>query len=982
VRLLRVEAGDLDHKVQGLEAAVGGVKELELLQNASRILLNYVLTWEPGKSVPSYAVGSNHVTDGVDHSMQQVYLEEEAWPPELPALGEGAGSPSEEERMRVKQLEGQVLKMQSMRAELQELESQLKSTVLRLKATLAKLEPSFTEHQKEAQRLQLELASLEQAIERGFPQGWFRIRKLDLLGSRGSEVATLREQLLANLRNPTKRDRFIQFRKRGIVNGEKFDRDGQLLDGVLEELGNSSEGLDAFWERLKSLARGARVAWQASFEASMGPDRRCSEPGPDFEEAEKALGEQGDSLFDAWLLRSPLSFNEQLLEQYLNWAEDVNGAVRVYIKVTNREFVTDGRIASNSLLACANPASDGNNYIPDRMLRMFPCDQVPLHYPLQLSCEDLTNPDFKAGEVNKYGPYFGIFASGDSPGTLDMERDNPKNGEDLYKSKFDWAPGIESVFQQVKSGYTVVLFGYGYSGSGKTYTLLGNEMSLGVVTIGLQDLGASIESVKVRFKELYGRMKLEDGRPYSGETGIYSYELIDEMGELKTIPCAESSSLRCAPTRFWGRHPTAGTSPEEGQDESPGGFAEFMESDSARVPGEKIAQLLERAFVVITNTRMHAPCRTSRLACPRVKATPNNPESSRGHLFTILDVTIKDVSTKGTIVVVDMAGAENPLAIAKSYVDYSVLGWSKEHINDYVSRKLTTFDKRFLTKYKLWETISNSDQTKSLNLANAEAFIGPVRAADLRKLHKHNADEEILKVWVKEYIEPMLIPMVQEGVFVNEALNHLRQFLLLRGGKIESPTTGVEFMTWETDGKNDMVYTPHDFILPSESVRVRSRTSATFSTISNTDRVALVRSGWCVVDWQSTCASYAVDGFALDPKTGLVVHGKLSLQDLERGEVSKIDPMLMLSMLNYFDHPEFFKRPVGRPDLSKLPTKFILMAAVRREHPLQRSSASGESEKLSESQYREFKRNICRGTEATLKFANALNPLAHDGHGG
>lgn len=61
------------------------------------------------------------------------------------------------------------------------------------------------------------------------------------------------------------------------------------------------------------------------------------------------------------------------------------------------------------------------------------------------------------------------------------------------------------MIKQVQSGYTVVIFGYGYSGTGKTFTLLGSAGTQGVVTIGLDDLGSALESVSVRFKELYGQ---------------------------------------------------------------------------------------------------------------------------------------------------------------------------------------------------------------------------------------------------------------------------------------------------------------------------------------------------------------------------------------------------------------------------------------------------------------------------------------------
>merc|ERR1719160_1782868 len=56
--------------------------------------------------------------------------------------------------------------------------------------------------------------------------------------------------------------------------------------------------------------------------------------------------------------------------------------------------------------------------------------------------------------------------------------------------------------------------------------------------------------------------------------------------------------------------------------------------------------------------------------CRHVRATPNNPESSRGHLFTILDVNFAG-DKNGKIVVVDCAGSEDPVSIMKDYVVFA-----------------------------------------------------------------------------------------------------------------------------------------------------------------------------------------------------------------------------------------------------------------------------------------------------------------------
>ena len=56
----------------------------------------------------------------------------------------------------------------------------------------------------------------------------------------------------------------------------------------------------------------------------------------------------------------------------------------------------------------------------------------------------------------------------------------------------------------------------------------------------------------------------------------------------------------------------------------------------------------------------------------------------------------------------------------------------------------------------------------------------------------------MLKVWVDELIRPTLVPIVREGVFVNEGLNHLRKFLLHRSGKLDDIAASAdEVCAWK-----------------------------------------------------------------------------------------------------------------------------------------------------------------------------------------
>ena len=47
-----------------------------------------------------------------------------------------------------------------------------------------------------------------------------------------------------------------------------------------------------------------------------------------------------------------------------------------------------------------------------------------------------------------------------------------------------------------------------------------------------------------------------------------------------------------------------------------------------------------------------------------IRGTPNNPTSSRGSLFTVVDVTFES-GQKGRVTVVDLAGSEDPVSMVE-----------------------------------------------------------------------------------------------------------------------------------------------------------------------------------------------------------------------------------------------------------------------------------------------------------------------------
>eukprot|EP00746_Dinoflagellata_sp_MGD_P148155 gnl/MRDRNA2_/MRDRNA2_80414_c0_seq1.p1 gnl/MRDRNA2_/MRDRNA2_80414_c0~~gnl/MRDRNA2_/MRDRNA2_80414_c0_seq1.p1 ORF type:complete len:2232 (-),score=472.75 gnl/MRDRNA2_/MRDRNA2_80414_c0_seq1:6-5777(-) len=942
-----------------------------------------------------------------------------------------------------------------------------------------------------------------------------------------------------------------------------------------------------------------------------------------------------------------------LFLKYLNWREDSESAVRVYIKVTNRELTAN---PSNGVLACAPQMSltflQEKGYTPDKRIRIAECDAErtnwyePLDVKSGMTCANIQDWSKKDHASQIFGPFYGVYTSPDEKGPgLNLahnlfnediygsamnkcvpkphrKHDDVGSGRGMYKEQFEaaggdakqwekaetltdfelqdvatkcygysnpkiintplgclghaecqikkvspenleWAPHMKQVVQQAASGYTIVLFGYGYSGSGKTYTLLGGGKTMGVMTLGLQDLQEDIDKIVTSFKELYGQIDITDGRPMIGETGIYSYKVSTATsGENNGMPVANAkcypgdATMECLEMMFWGRRTdrsgeTLLVPPLTSYAPKPGelllkNFVQVMELEDHRTelnkaligPGKsyEVGEWIDVALKLIMETRTKARCRDTfdddatrdtpdvgDERCRHVRKTPNNPESSRGHLFTILDVTFTN-SNVGKIVVVDCAGSEDPVAIMKDYVDFRIPDANGEYneatdpetsgdmraaiylkqYND--GEKITATkpggDKWF--KLKLWYATTRDEwqfidgqaipkgKLSEWVLPNAKRWLDdPAKVPE--DFIQHGTETwpkvnllqgqnhlKLIQFWAYYYLyQKGYIAMVKEGVFINESLAHLKQFLLFRAGKTKSlmelnrphpdparaaagelqrlddPHIQVDtsagfklpvIQNWNAEaakrqmakGTNSadyvrsVMYSPKQFI-QADQTRVLRSTGADHPSANTQPLISTARCtyGWTIpqVDMDQVDGSSPARKVFPSCDGHLVDGAPTQKEDLSQGKIQAFDPMMMISMLNFFDKAETYKG--GAPN--KKPTKFLMMAAIRREHPADNVIApcdaideavekwtkanakkcqegtagcieewiEGESgpgkavrnlvfseaimaihAKMPQEKAecdRKFKRlraNICRGSEMTLNFADEMNPIS------
>ena len=198
-------------------------------------------------------------------------------------------------------------------------------------------------------------------------------------------------------------------------------------------------------------------------------------------------------------------------------------------------------------------------------------------------------------ENKPWGPFTGIY-----------------NEQSENKDKFK---GVRSLIQGVPQGKVVVIFGYGYSGSGKTYTLFGDSARNvdGIAQLAIDEyLGSG--GVKVCVQDIY--------------------ELYND-----TYQASESGSGPGRNEFYYGAPTeTKGYNGEYRSDEE-----EACTRIMDKVKFNDILKRVEKA----------------RLRNGHIFPTHNNPQSSRGHLFIELKVQ-KDGGPPGYLVICDMGGRENP----------------------------------------------------------------------------------------------------------------------------------------------------------------------------------------------------------------------------------------------------------------------------------------------------------------------------------
>jgi len=297
-------------------------------------------------------------------------------------------------------------------------------------------------------------------------------------------------------------------------------------------------------------------------------------------------------------------FREQDV-QLTNIYEDLSGAVRVYIRV--KPLIGSEQKGKNVSI----------HEVAQRKQRS-----------VELDC-----PSQKIKKV--FGAFFGVFDEmftnvdvytglQNTPETIATDGSVVINIDQILEETETISPGLHSIFKQVESGYNIVIFGYGLSGSGKTRTLIGGKGIPGILHYGLANL-KDVE--KIRVKHIFEEYVATVNPLFAKITGRI-HNLVKEVPQLRE-KYSSNENLE---------------------------FGKMIPSD-INLDNIKVEDLFPLTQII----------EKFRIQKGRIKATPNNKDSSRSHLYMVFEVTFK-TGVKGHVTIVDTAGRESPIDIFNTFI--------------------------------------------------------------------------------------------------------------------------------------------------------------------------------------------------------------------------------------------------------------------------------------------------------------------------
>jgi len=243
-------------------------------------------------------------------------------------------------------------------------------------------------------------------------------------------------------------------------------------------------------------------------------------------------------------------------------------------------------------------------------------------------------------------------------------------------------PPLWEMLREAEVGEGMMMISYGYSGAGKTTTLIGDATAPvgggrgidGVLSLYLKENANKIDDVKVKIFEVYGRISAQDGymKAQTG-SGIWGYRLREKdedqprkAPEDEDQPRSGSLNLTLLEEKL---DPCAHKSKDEAcQDPFTYSIkAESPPSMAGTIPWhEKVKEVL----TVIEDIRLDEDqFKAGGEPIAHIRGTVNNPKSSRGTLFVLTNIEFKN-GKMAPVSTVDLAGSEDPAVMVSGFLQF------------------------------------------------------------------------------------------------------------------------------------------------------------------------------------------------------------------------------------------------------------------------------------------------------------------------
>jgi hypothetical protein len=344
-----------------------------------------------------------------------------------------------------------------------------------------------------------------------------------------------------------------------------------------------------------------------------------------------------------------LFFNKENPTQMKYLIEDILGAVRVYVKL-RMNLVNKFIEITNSLIILKLGKNDS-----DRK-------------EIQVNCFDKIIPP--------------LYESGTKPSSGNQEL----NGTNLYLWKI-----LESTINLAPNKYNIAIFGSGYSGSGKSFTLLVGDNNV-------------ISSVYNNF--------IKDG--YKITLYIFEQYGYYDIRNSKIASIFDFSQREKVFYEEFGSYYYDGSNIQYKSITDFNQFKNWMRKYSINITSRGSIENIEK------DVKLH------KIKNGRIKFTINNPESSRSHTYYLLN--IEKGNNFGYVTIIDMGGQENPKEIFMDYMggdmklfkEYFGLLYlneqkEKERVSpfgdQFVKKKQSTVEDFFKYIYKNINIIEEENQT-------------------------------------------------------------------------------------------------------------------------------------------------------------------------------------------------------------------------------------------------------------------------------